>query len=169
MPGRHAFCVISIALSTFSHPSATWAQHAPPHTDRPRIEIRLADIKESPGFRRRPERLAALPRNADVFLDTTNVVSHRDIREARTHVTPDGLGLDVILSEAAATRLRETTGRNVGRYIAVVVNGRLALAALIMGATPAPGTRNLSISLELPPGHAQELRADVAARWPNEK
>ena len=139
-------------------------QPAPPGPVPPPIlELRLASDKQAPGFSVRRE-LASGDQPSVFFLASDNVVSDADIVRARTRPAPDGIEVEVQLSDAAAARLRETTANNIGKYLAVLANGRLTAPATIMGSVP---TRNtVTLGLNLPATAADSVRSRVAARWP---
>ena len=112
-------------------------------------------------------RLLALPMRVQpgvLYLDSAIVVSDADLVRARARPTPDRLVVDVELSDAAAARLRETSGNSVGKYMAVLAHGRFAGAATIMGSIPRGNS--MTVGLTLPAAAADSVRSRVAARWP---
>lgn len=133
-----------------------------PTTD-PIVELRLAREREAPGFTIRQQVLED-GRPRELFLAGEVAPGEADITRARTRPAPDGLVLEVVLTDAAAARLRMLTGNNIGKYMAVSADGQPAGAATILQAIP--GGNRMSIGLTLPSGSVDTIRAQVAARWP---
>lgn len=137
----------------------TSSKAAPP----PIIELRLASSSRASGFTLRRE-LPSGDQPRVLFLAAGTVVADADLVRARTRPAPDGIVVEIVLSDAGATRLREATARNIGKYMAILAHGRFAGSAIIMASIPR-GNR-VSIGLTLPPAAADSVRSHVAARWP---
>jgi hypothetical protein len=134
-------------------------------TSPPIIDVRVASTKFTSGFTGMPSvGDSTVPRT--LYLAPATIVSDEDVLKVRTGPATDGLVLEIVLSSEAAARLRQTTATNIGQYLAVLANGRLAAAAIIMASIPT-GSR-VSIGLILPPDAAVTMRALVLARWPEQ-
>jgi hypothetical protein len=152
-----------VAVMTAVVASVAVGQPALEPPSPPIIELRLASDKLAPGFDVRRDIGHGEQPNV-FFLAPDPVVSDADVVRARARRAPDGLVVELEVSDAAAARLRETTATHVGRYLAVLANGRLAAASSIMQSVPTRNTMNVGLSL--PPAAADSVRSRVAARWP---
>jgi preprotein translocase subunit SecD len=151
--------VLTVAISC-----AGIAQANPPGPVSPPIlELRLASDKPAPGFSAQ-RNFESRDQPAVLYLDSTVVVSDADLVRARTRSAPDGLVMELTLSDAAAARLRETTANSIGKYMAVLAHGTFAGAATIM--TSIPTRTSVNVGLTLPVAAADTVRSRVAARWP---
>jgi preprotein translocase subunit SecD len=140
------------------------AQPAPPTPASPPIlELRLASATPAPGFSvRRDQESGDQP--TVLYLASDNVVSDADLVRARARPAPDGIVVEIQLSDVAAARLREIAANNIGKYMAVFGQGRLAGSATIMA--PIPRGNRVTVGLTLPAAAADSLRSRIAARWP---
>ena len=139
-------------------------QRSPPEPVSPQVlDVRLASDKAAPGFQVR-QHFSVDGQSREFFLESKSVLSDQDITRARTKPTADGMVVEVLLTAAAAARLRETTANNIGKYMAVLAHGRLASAATIQSTIPRAD--QLTIGLTIPAALADTVRSRVAARWP---
>jgi preprotein translocase subunit SecD len=98
-----------------------------------------------------------------LFLASGNIVSDMDLVRARTRPAPDGIVVEIVLSDAAAARLRQVTANNIGKYLTIFSYGRFAGSATIMGAVPRGN--KVTVGLTLPPTTADSVRSAIATRW----
>jgi preprotein translocase subunit SecD len=147
------------ALSCAAVAQPVRAQGASP----PLLEFRLAAATPGAGLTDRHEWHSGGQAGV-LFVAPTGVVSDTDVVRARTSPAPDGIIVEIVLSESAAARLREATANNVGKRIAIFARGRFAGAPVV--ATSIPKGTSATVGLTLPPAAADSLRALVAARWP---
>jgi len=129
----------------------------------PILQIRLASDTPTPGFDVR-DQFNVDGRPVQVFLTKTNVVSDPDIIRARTRPGPDGIIVQIVLTDEGADRLRAATAANIGKLMAVIAHGRLAAAATIVQSI-ATGN-SVSLGLSLTAEVADSVRSRVAMRWP---
>jgi preprotein translocase subunit SecD len=129
----------------------------------PILELRLASATPAPGFTTRHESPGG-DQPKVLFLAPRSLVSDTDLVRARTSPAAEGIVVEIAVSDAAAARLREATGNNIGKYVATFARGRFGGAAVIMNAIPRGNTA--TVALTLTPAAADSVRSLVAARWP---
>ena len=98
-----------------------------------KVELRFAEMKPGPGLRKAP----LLGGKERVFLHDRAELTERDIAEVaidRTQVGPPWIV--IWFCPSGAERLFEVTSSNVGRRLAVVVNGKAIAVATIRDAVP---------------------------------
>lgn len=127
----------------------------------PALELRLADVVPQPGWI--SIQLPDPP--TPLFLDPGMVVGTSDFSMVAASPTPEGLRLDLSLTAAGADRLARATGENVGRWLALVTDGRLRSAAPIARSIGTEGAP-LQVELRLHPLEARRLREGIEAAWP---
>lgn len=152
----------TVLAAAFSS-SALSQGSAAPSARPPVLEVRLASSSPVLGYQLMPTASGAFV-DSVVYLAPASVISDVDVARARTKPAADGLVVEILLSDVAATRLRETTGNSIGQHLAVLANGELAAKSIIMSAIPR-GNR-LTLGLLLAPDGADSVRARIAARWP---
>ena len=129
----------------------------------PIIDVRLASEQPAPGFAERRELDVADGPRA-IYLASVSVITDADVTRARTRPQPSGLVLEITLADSTARRVHEVTANNIGKHMAVLLNGRMnGPPPRIMAGVRA---NRLSLALTLSPAAADSVRSLVAARWP---
>lgn len=157
-----AVCARAALLAVVVSATSIGQTSSPQSSASPILELRLADTMSGPGFSVRRE-LEGVGRPNVFYLASEGVVGDADIAHARTRQTADGIAVEIRLSESAAARLRETTASNIGKYLAVIVRGRLMEPAPIVGAVPRGNA--LTVGVQLARAEADSVRSRIASRW----
>lgn len=71
---------------------------------------------------------------AVLYLDPNPVITEADLTEVRPNITREGLILSVDMTPTAAARLRQVTGKNIGRRMALVFDSQVVSAPTIQSA-----------------------------------
>jgi preprotein translocase subunit SecD len=128
------------------------------------IELHLADGSPGPGL----EPWAVYGQPKTVYLGPEALLSSSDIARVEPIVTRirTGLVLEVWLTKAGATRLRQITGRHIGDSLAVLIDSVVVAVPVIRQAMG--GNPKLPFRMGVPLGakEAQQLAAAVAKTWP---
>jgi preprotein translocase subunit SecD len=91
------------------------------------FEVRLAGSDAKPGGRD-----AVDPGSGrTIHLDQDVVLTNRDITETRVVSLPSGFGVEVHLTDGGAAKLRSVTADNLGRQLAIVVDGKVLTAPTV--------------------------------------
>lgn len=151
----HGLAIWAIALAT-----SACAQG--PGREASLIQLRLARNGPAPGF----EFMHAPPPLNGVYVDERTVLSDDDIEQARAYVRPNGLVVSIVLTQDGASRLANLTRQHVGDRLAVILDGELVDAPLVVDTTQVAKHRRLQVGVELPDSVAHRLTARLAARWP---
>lgn len=136
-------------------------QESAPPLGPPALELRLADTAPRPGWI--SIELSAL--ETPLFLDPGMVVGTRDLAAVAAEPTPEGLRLDLHLTDAGAERLARVTAENVGRWLAVVADGQVLSAARIAQGAGGGGVP-VHVQLRMDSVAADRLRRRIEAAWP---
>lgn len=140
--------------------------NAPRPASTPVLAVRLASDKPAPGFSERRD-VKGGDQPSVLFLSSKSVISDVDMLHARATAARNGLVVEIMLSNSAALHVRETTASNIGKYMAILADGRLAGSATIM--SPVPRTNRLTVGLTLPAEAADSVRSLIEARWPERR
>jgi preprotein translocase subunit SecD len=94
-----------------------------------RIEVRLAETEAAGALR--AARIAGSDRV--VYLHPETVVSNGDVADSRAVPSDDGLRFSVLveLHPPAAERMRRATSAHVGRPLAILIDGEVAVAPIV--------------------------------------
>jgi preprotein translocase subunit SecD len=115
-----------VALAT----SPAWMGGAATLHAAMQFEVRLAGAEPKPGVRN-----AVDPKSGrTIYLDQEVVLTNRDIAAASVVTLPSGFGVEVHFTDAGAAKLRSVTADNVGRLLAIIVDGKLLAAPAIRSA-----------------------------------
>lgn len=91
------------------------------------FEVRLAGSDAKSGVRE-----AVDPGSGrTIHLDQEVVLTNRDITETRVVTLPSGFGVEVHLTDGGAAKLRLATADNLGRLLAIVVDGKVLAAPTV--------------------------------------
>jgi preprotein translocase subunit SecD len=91
------------------------------------FEVRLAASDAKPGVR-----VAVDPGSGrTIYLDQDVVLTNREITETRVVTLPSGFGVEVRLTDGGAAKLRAVTADNLGRLLAIVVDGKVLAAPTV--------------------------------------
>jgi preprotein translocase subunit SecD len=91
------------------------------------FEVRLAGPDAKPGVR------AAVDPGSGrtIYLDKDVVLTNGDITETGVVTLPGGFGVEVHLTDGGAAKLRSVTAVNLGRLLAIVVDGKVLAAPTV--------------------------------------
>ena len=122
-PSRRAFVWASAAalvMAGVATGPAWWPGSGTAHA-AVTFEVRLAE----PGPRSGLRAVVDVAGTSTVYVDPQIVVANGDI--ARTRVVPvgTGFGVEIVFTDGGAAKMRAATAGNVGRLLAVVVDGRV--------------------------------------------
>lgn len=133
---------------------------SPSRWEGPLIELRL--VHDSPG--EGVERVEL--EGESLYLEERRVVSDPDLEMARPIVVQDRLLIGLRLTSEGGRRLARLTAENIGRRIAVLIEGRVRSVTVIPGAVnPEP----MLGAIELPEHEADRITGRIRARWPGER
>ena len=132
-PLRAAVAAVSIAVTSIvAAGCASTAGNSPGAGPQPfagaLFEYRL--IYSEPG----EGRIKAELDGAVLYLDPNPVITEADLTEVRPNITREGLILSVDMTPTAAARLRQVTGKNIGRRMALVFDSQVVSAPTIQSA-----------------------------------
>ncbi len=91
------------------------------------FEVRLAGAAPAPGTRKAVD--AGSGRT--IYLDQDVVLTNEDIAQTRLVTLPNGFGVEVDFTEGGASKMRSATTENVGRLLAIVVDGNVLAAPMV--------------------------------------
>jgi preprotein translocase subunit SecD len=137
--------------------------HRQPGPSHSLIEFRLAQQTPAPGF---TVMQAAAGSDSDFYVADSVVMSDTDLVDVQVHRTARGLLLVLHPTHGGASRLNRVTSRNVGKRLAVILGGRLAVAAPIADTSAVPPKLGIDVAADLPDSAAARIAAALAARWP---
>jgi len=91
------------------------------------FEVRLADVDPKAGLR------GAVDKGSGriIYLGQDVLLTNEDIAEARAVALPAGFGVEVDFTVAGATKMRSATTDNVGRLLAIIVDGTVLTAPMV--------------------------------------
>lgn len=112
--------VLLAALST----SPAWMRSDATLHAAMQFEVRLAEAVQQPGMRGAVESGAG----RIIYLHQDVLLTNDDIAETRVVTLPGGFGVEVDFTEVGAIKMRSATTENVGRLLAIVVDGSVLAA-----------------------------------------
>lgn len=112
---------------------AWWPDGGTVHAAVP-FEIRVAEPTPRPGLHAVEDAGAGT-----VYVETRVVVANGDITRTRVVPLGAGFGIEVVFTADGAAKMRAATAGNVGRLLAVVVDGRLLASPRITSAIDGVG------------------------------
>ena len=131
------------------------------------LELRLAKGSPGPGL----VPAAVYGQGKTVYLQPDAQLSNTDIVRVESVKTRIGQGLilQIWLTTAGASRLKEATGRHIGDSLAVLIDSVVMAVPVIQ--QPIGGDPKLPIDIGVPlqPKEAQQLAASVSKTWPAAK
>ena len=121
MRSRRAFVLSGAAALTVAGllMAPSWWPGTPTLHAAVPFEVRVAEPEAGPGLRAAAD--AAAGRR--IYLDSQVVLSNGDISSARAVPAGEGFGVEVAFTKTGAAKIRAVTATNVGRLLAVVVDG----------------------------------------------
>lgn len=125
------------------------------------VEFHLAQVAPAPGLKL----MDALVPDSGFYVESRPIVSDIDIASARVERIPRGLVMHIRLTEDGASRLTRVTHDHIGSRLALVVNGRLVVAPLIIESANVLSDRSFSFAVDMPAASVEQTMAAVAARW----
>jgi preprotein translocase subunit SecD len=128
------------------------------------LELRLAEGSPAPGL----VPAMVYGQGKTVYLPPEAQLSKSDIARVEAVKTRIGKGLilQVWLTRAGATRIKETTGRHIGDSLAVLIDSVVVAVPIIQQAIGSDPKLPIDIGVPLEPKEAQQLAAAVAETWP---
>jgi len=135
-PSRRAFLLASAAavvVAGVATGPAWWPDGGTVHAAVP-FEIRVAEPGPGPGLSAVGDAVTGT-----VYADRRVVVANGDITRTRVVPVGDGFGVEVVFTADGAAKMRAATAGNVGRLLAVVVDGRVLAAPRITSAIDGVG------------------------------
>jgi hypothetical protein len=167
---RHMFLGFAICLSAI----ASWACSSsakPRAPDWKRVpvslELRLAEGSPAPGL----VPAAVYGQGKTVYLHPEVQLSNTDIVRVEAVKTRIGKGLilQIWLTRAGASRIKEATGRHIGDSLAVLIDTVVMAVPVIQQAIGSDPKLPIDIGVPLEPKEAQQLAASVSKTWPAAK
>ena len=131
------------------------------------LELRLAEGSPAPGLVPAP----VYGQGKTVHLHPEAQLSNADIVRVEAVKTRIGQGLilQIWLTRAGASRLKEATGRHIGDSLAVLIDSVVMAVPVIQQPIGGDPTLPIDIGVPLQPKEAQQLAASVARTWPAAK
>ncbi len=128
------------------------------------LELRLAEGSPAPGL----VPAAVYGQGKTVYLHPDAQVSNRDIVRVEAIKTRIGKGLilQIWLTKAGASRLKEATGRHIGDSLAVLIDTVVMAVPVIQQAIGSDPQLPFDIGVPLEAREAQQLAAAVSRTWP---
>jgi hypothetical protein len=167
---RGVYLRLAICLSV----SASWAcspsgkARAPEWKRVPvSLELRLAEGSPAPGL----VPAAVYGQGKTVYLHPEAQLSNSDIVRVEAVKTRIGKGLilQIWLTRAGASRIKEATGRHIGDSLAVLIDTVVMAVPVIQQAIGSDPKLPIDIGVPLEPKEAQQLAASVSKTWPAAK
>lgn len=135
------------------------AQSAPPATQPPLFQMRMASETPQPGFERKEQLMGGIP----AYISPVDVVSDDMIRHVTSKRTDDGLVLRVLFFEEGRRRLETATRERTSSHMALLLDSEIVVFAVIQSTLSRIET---DIGLKLPPDKVDHYRAMIAEKWP---
>ena len=131
------------------------------------IELRLAEGAPGPGL----VPAAVYGQGKTVYLHPEAQLSNKDIVRVEAVKTRIGKGLilQIWLTSAGSSRLKEATGRHIGDSLAVLIDTVVMAVPVIQQAIGRDPKLPFDIGVPLEPKETQQLAASVAKTWPAAK
>ena len=131
------------------------------------LELRLAKGSPAPGL----VPAAVYGQGKTVYLHPEAQLSNSDIVRVEAVKTRIGKGLilQIWLTRAGASRLKEATGRHIGDSLAVLIDTVVMAVPVIQQAIGSDPKLPIDIGVPLEPKEAQQLAASVSKTWPPAK
>jgi preprotein translocase subunit SecD len=131
------------------------------------LELRLAESSPAPGLVPAP----VYGQGKTVYLRAETQLSSRDIARVEALKTRIGKGLilQVWLTRAGASRIKEATGHHIGDSLAVLIDSVVVAVPIIQQAIGGDPTLPNDIGVPLEAKEAQQLAAAVSKTWPPAK
>lgn len=128
------------------------------------LELRLAEGSPAPGL----IPAAVYGQGKTVYLHPEAELSNTDIAKVEAVKTRIGKGLilQVWLTRAGASRIKEATRRHIGDSLAVLIDSVVIAVPLIQQAIGSDPRLPIDIGVPLEPKEAQQLAASVSQTWP---
>jgi len=124
--------IMLIALVAFAVGLRLWAPFINDAQAAVRLEVRLAEQKAAPGLKQAKD-----PNGQTLYLHDEVLATNSDIAEAK--VIPHRGGSDyailITFKPAAARKLLTVTEKNIGKRMAILIDGQIGTAPVIMDAT----------------------------------
>ena len=128
------------------------------------LEVRLAEGAPASGL------VAAkvYGQGKTVYLHPEPQLSNSDIVRVEAVKTRIGQGLilQIWLTRAGASRLKEATGRHIGDSLAVLIDNVVMAVPVIQEAIGGDPKQPIDMGVPLEPKEAQQLAASVSKTWP---
>jgi hypothetical protein len=124
---RRVAALTAVALVALVLAYASDISWTTPVAAQVRFEVRLAEDRPVPGL------VVAQVENTRqvIYLHPETVVSNEDIASAAAINGTHGFAVEVHLLPSGADRLRQATGAHIGRRVAILLDGRIAMAPTV--------------------------------------
>jgi preprotein translocase subunit SecD len=131
------------------------------------IELRLAEGSAAPGL----VPAAVYGQGKTVYLHPETQLTNSDIVRVEAVKTRIGKGLilQIWLTRAGASRLKQATGGHIGDSLAVLIDSVVLAVPVIQQAIGGDQKLPFDIGVPLEPEETQRLAASVARTWPAAK
>jgi len=131
------------------------------------LELRLAEGSPAHGL----VAAAVYGQGKTVYLHPEAQLSNREIVRVEAVKTRRGKGLilQVWLTRAGASRIKEATGRHIGDSLAVLIDSVVMAVPVIQQAIGSDPKLPIDVGVPLEPKEAQQLAASVSKTWPAAK
>lgn len=91
------------------------------------FEVRLAGTDPKPGVRDAVDPTSGRA----IYLDQDVVLTNRDVAASRVVTLPSGFGVEVQFTDGGAAKLQSATAGNLGRLLAIIVDGKVLAAPTV--------------------------------------
>jgi hypothetical protein len=127
VPVLIAIALMMIVVSFLG--SRVWSPFVSDVQGAVRFEVRLAEDKPAPGLRE----AKVSGSSGSVYLHDEVVVDNGDIAEARVvqGSSPSQYAIDVKFNAAGAEKMRAATGSDVGKLLAILLDGQVVMAPVL--------------------------------------
>ncbi len=131
------------------------------------LELRLAEGSPAPGL----VPAAVYGQGKTVYLHPESQLSNSDIVRVEAVKTRIGKGLilQIWLTRAGASRLKEATGRHIGDSLAALIDDVVLAVPVIQQPIGSDPKLPIDLGVPLEPKEAQQLAASVSKSWPPAK
>ena len=136
VPSRRAYLLASgmaMVIAGVATGPVWWPDGGTVHAAVP-FEVRVAEAGQRAGLRALQDAAART-----VYVEPRVVVSNSDIVRARVVPVAAGFGVEVVFTDDGAAKMRAATTGNIGRLLAVVVDGRVLASPRITSAIDGVG------------------------------
>jgi preprotein translocase subunit SecD len=125
----------------------------------PLIELRMAHQIAAPELQRVEHE------GRTFYLETRSVFADNDLKLVEPSMRGDTMFLELYPTPEGSARLRQATGDNIGKHLALLVNSRVRSIPVIQSAIGTP-EQSIQTWVRLEPDEVERIPERIRSRWP---